>query len=109
MGGKHQFFSLEVTQKCIQLIPGRPQSGRVTSRVCCQRPYHVENTSSRPITEVKQHRARLVLRWVTAWERRVSLASFLSFPKNHFGENQIPMTVFCFHHMKFLTDKSIGQ
>ena len=23
----------------------------------CQRPYHVENTGSRPITEVKQHRA----------------------------------------------------
>ena len=35
------------------------------------RPYHVENTSSRPITEVKQRRARLVLGWVTAWEYRV--------------------------------------
>jgi len=40
----------------------------------CQRPYHVENTSSRPITEVKQHRAQLVLGWVTAWERCVPLA-----------------------------------
>ena len=29
-------------------------------------PYHVENTGSRPITEVKQRRARLVLEWVTA-------------------------------------------
>ena len=37
----------------------------------CLRPYHVENTSSRPITEVKQRRARLVLGWVTAWEYRV--------------------------------------
>ena len=36
------------------------------------RPYHVEYTSSRPITEVKQRRARLVLGWVTAWEYRVS-------------------------------------
>ena len=36
-----------------------------------QRPYHVEHTSSRPITEVKQRRARLVLGWVTAWEYRV--------------------------------------
>ena len=36
------------------------------------RPYHVENTGSRPITEVKQRRARLVLGWVTAWEYRVS-------------------------------------
>ena len=39
-----------------------------------QRPYHVENTGSRPITEVKQRRARLVLGWVTAWEHRVQLA-----------------------------------
>ena len=30
-----------------------------------------ENTGSRPITEVKQRRARLVLGWVTAWEYRV--------------------------------------
>ena len=41
-----------------------------------QRPYHVENTSSRPITEVKQRWARLVLGWMTAWEHRV-LLSFL--------------------------------
>ena len=41
-----------------------------------QRPYHVENTGSRPITEVKQRRARLVLGWVTAWEHRVLLAFF---------------------------------
>ena len=32
----------------------------------CLRPYHVECTGSRPITEVKQHRAWLVLGWVTA-------------------------------------------
>jgi hypothetical protein len=37
----------------------------------CLRPYHVENTGSRPITEVKQRRACLVLRWVTAWEHHV--------------------------------------
>ena len=36
------------------------------------RPYHVENTSSRLITEVKQHWAMLVLGWVTAWEYVVS-------------------------------------
>ena len=35
------------------------------------RPYHVEYTPSRPIWEVKQRRARLVLGWVTAWEYRV--------------------------------------
>lgn len=41
----------------------------------CQRPYHAECTGSRLITEVKQHRARLVLAWVTGWEYRVLLAS----------------------------------
>ena len=35
------------------------------------RPYHVEYTGSRPITEVKQRRAWLVLGWVTAWEYQV--------------------------------------
>ena len=43
-----------------------------------QRPYHVEYTGSRPITEVKQRWARLVLGWVTAWEHRVLLALFFS-------------------------------
>ena len=37
----------------------------------CLRPYHVENASSRPITEAKQRRAWLVLGWVTAWEYQV--------------------------------------
>ena len=43
-----------------------------------QRPYHVENTSSRPITEVKQRWARLVLGWETAWEPLVQLSFSLS-------------------------------
>ena len=42
-----------------------------------QRPYHAEYTGSRPITEVKQHRAWSVLGWVTAWEHQVLLASFI--------------------------------
>ena len=37
----------------------------------CLRPYHLEYTSSRPITEVKQDWAMLVLGWVTAWEYMV--------------------------------------
>ena len=37
----------------------------------CLRPYHVENTSSRLIPEVKQRRAVLVLGRVTAWEYTV--------------------------------------
>ena len=39
--------------------------------VGCVGPYNVESTSSRPITEVKQHWAALVLGWVTAWEYAV--------------------------------------
>ena len=42
-----------------------------------QRPYHIENTSSRPITEVKQCWARLVLGWETAWEPLVLLSILL--------------------------------
>ena len=45
----------------------------------CLRPYHVENASSRPITEAKQRRAQLVLGWVTAWEYWV-LQTFDYFP-----------------------------
>ena len=36
------------------------------------RPYHVECTASRPICEVKQRWAWLVLGWGTAWEYQVS-------------------------------------
>ena len=41
---------------------------RQFARLQCLRPYHVEHTSSRLITEVKQHWVKLVLGWVTAWE-----------------------------------------
>ena len=34
----------------------------------CLPSYHDENTRSRLITEVKHHRARIVLGWGTAWE-----------------------------------------
>ena len=43
----------------------------------CQRPDHVKSTSSRPITAVKQHWARIVLGWETARELWVPLASLL--------------------------------
>ena len=41
----------------------------------CWRPYHVECTGSLLTSEVKRHRAQLVLGWGTAWEAlRVPLA-----------------------------------
>ena len=51
----------------------------ISSDLSCQRPYHAECTGSRPITEVKQHRASSVLGWVTAWEHGVLLANQLFF------------------------------
>jgi hypothetical protein len=51
----------------------------VTQRACLwQRPYHVECTGSRQITEVKQRWAWIVLGWETAWEHQVLLAFFNS-------------------------------
>ncbi|GAU99852.1 hypothetical protein RvY_10792 [Ramazzottius varieornatus] len=44
----------------------------------CLRPYHVECSRSRSISEDKLRRARLVLRWVTAWEHRVLQALFFA-------------------------------
>ena len=44
----------------------------VNAKDLCLRPYHVEYTRSRPISEVKLRRAQLVLTWVTGWEYWVS-------------------------------------
>ena len=41
--------------------------------------YHVEKTGSRPITELKQRRAWLVLGLVTAWGHHAILSPFFSF------------------------------
>uniref|UniRef100_T1IYQ3 Uncharacterized protein n=1 Tax=Strigamia maritima TaxID=126957 RepID=T1IYQ3_STRMM len=41
------------------------------SSIGSELPYHAENTGSRPIPEVKQHRVWLVLGWVTAWESQM--------------------------------------
>ena len=73
--------SLTVVRRCfyltaITLVLLLRLYERYISNVCRQRPYHVESTGSRPITEIKQRRARLVLGWVTAWEHRVLLAYF---------------------------------
>ena len=42
-----------------------------------RRPYRVECTRSLSTSEVKQHRARLVLGWGTAWEDLRVLSAFL--------------------------------
>ena len=68
------FFILHVHQ-AVKMAARDP----ILSPPSRQRPYHIENTSSRPITEVKQCWARSVLGWVTAWEHRVQLSFALSF------------------------------
>ena len=49
---------------CVESEEKKPKK-RKNSRL---RPYHVEYTRSRPISEVKLRRAQLVLTWVTGWE-----------------------------------------
>ena len=71
-----QFSSVETIKWSSFLSSQKP----FVTKFCRQRPYHVESTSSRPITEVKQRWARLVLGWVTAWEHRVLLAFFFFLP-----------------------------
>ena len=58
-----------------------------TSPFLRRRPYRVECTGSLSTSEVKQHRARLVLGWGTAWEDlRVLSASF------HFLDSELALS-----------------
>ena len=80
---------------CVKCGRFRPKTmilcvGRRAGREFCraptlygrQRPYHVDYTGSRQITEVKHHRARLVRGWVSAGENCVLLAPLHFFPFN---------------------------
>ena len=64
------------------------------------RPYYAKSTGSHPNSEVKRHKAGLVLRWGTAWETPV-LTAFLFFiiklinSKRRWG-TQIIIIEFCF-------------
>ena len=62
---------LLILRICLQsyVMLKTPQSN--TNRLFRLRPYYVEYTGSRPITEVKKRRARSVLEWETVWEYRV--------------------------------------
>uniref|UniRef100_A0A0M3JVY5 Ovule protein n=1 Tax=Anisakis simplex TaxID=6269 RepID=A0A0M3JVY5_ANISI len=48
----------------------------------CLRPYHVENTPSHPICQVKQRWASLVLGLETAWESQVLSIAFCWISQN---------------------------
>ena len=58
--------------ECVSVCPAFLDFGiKIFPLEGCLRPYHLEYTSSCPITEVKQGRDLLVLGWVTAWEYRL--------------------------------------
>ena len=59
-----------------------------------QRPYHVEHTASRPISEVKQRWVWLVLGWVTAWEYQMLLAFCTLAPLLRLVHLLVPITDF---------------
>jgi hypothetical protein len=50
--------------------------GSLMHEISSCRPYCVEYTGSHPNSEVKRHRARLVLGWGTAWEHLRVLTAF---------------------------------
>ena len=64
----------------LQIVTNEP---KITCTNLCQRPYHVECTASRPISEVKQRWVWLVLGWVTAWEHQMLLAFAAFLEKNY--------------------------
>ena len=67
-----------------------------------QRPYHVEHSASRPISEVKQRWVWLELGWVTAWEHQVLLASdILYYYYFFFFSFDFPIPYLCGCFMKF--------
>ena len=67
----------------------------------CQRPYHVEHTASRPISEVKQRWVWLVLGWVTAWEYQMLLA-FCHLEYQVFNILVISYLCICLMYLHFL-------
>ena len=76
----------------------------------CQRPYHVECTASRPISEVKQRWVWLVLGWVTAWEHQMLLVLQFCFVERgrNFGLNN-PVSLFHKHTAQYFIKNFVIQ
>ena len=88
----HQILFNPQAPQLTQAPTSSPQAGSQgawffnTAQLClinplrvCRRPYRVECTGSLPTSEVKRHRARLVLGWGTAWEDLRVLSAFFFF------------------------------
>ena len=72
----YTFFGFVHWLQRVYVFSGTQVAWRIeaTFNNACLRPYHVECTGTRPISEVKQRRAWVVLRWVTTREVQVLLA-----------------------------------
>ncbi len=67
--GENNFLLAVQKQETVLVTPVACEAFSAQNQ--CLRPHLAQHTSSRPITEVKQPRAWLVLGWVTTWEYRV--------------------------------------
>ena len=72
----------------------------------CQWPYQIEHTTSHQITEVKQHWAKIGLRWETAWELLMLLDFFIFFISSSFAVLDVILVLF---EASFPTRHSIYQ
>ena len=78
-------FTFNASYRKMQENVSCQQLGHIAMRVAVwqDRPYNDDSTASRLLSEVKHHRARLVLRWGTTLESLV-LIFCLYFPFQHF-------------------------
>ena len=84
-------FQSQTEEKIKKKVKNKQKSDRST-------PYHIEHTSSHPISEVKQHLARIVLRSETAWDLLVLLA----FKEKKVVYQRLVATNTCRHEIFFL-------
>ena len=78
-------FSVACSAAALSLVISIFSLRKADALACRRRPYRVECTGSLLTSEVKRHRARLVLGWGTAWEdlRVLSALKILDFmPKS---------------------------
>ena len=77
--GRRVFVSGSVAAFVHRLAGGDKKGTATAPHRFRRRPYRVECTGSLSTSEVKQHRARLVLGWGTAWEDLRVLSAFCMF------------------------------
>src|ERR1700684_2273741 len=79
---------------------GKQESNEYPQSHSCLRPYHVEDTGSRPIPAVKQRRVKSVLGRETTWEHSMLQTSFCSLPP------KLLLTLLCTHKVSLILPPS---